>query len=295
MKAEGRIALTGGIATGKSYVRPRFEALGVPTIDADRAGARRDRAGHPGLAAVVARFGTGVLEADRQVNRAALGAIVFADDGARRDLEAIIHPVVRRAIDEWYAVARPPDTPFAVAEIPLLYENGRDREFAAVIVAACDPERQVERLMARDGLDDAAARQRIAAQLPIEEKVRRAAYVVKTDGTLRGHRRAGPSPCTRALLDVVNREPASSRFAQTLPRASGVPGGRLCAWAATSVFFISIVMVSGPTPPGTGVSAPATSSTLGCTSPTSIVPFVREARPARMALAGTATPPPADR
>jgi dephospho-CoA kinase len=70
-----------------------------------------------------------------------------------------------------------------VAEIPLLYENGRDREFAAVIVAACDPERQVERLMARAGLDEATARQRIAAQWPIEEKVRRAAYVVKTDGS----------------------------------------------------------------------------------------------------------------
>ena len=182
MRTDGRIALTGGIATGKSYVRTRLEALGVPTIDADRLAHAAIAPGTPGLAAVVARFGTGVLEADRQVNRAALGAIVFADDGARRDLEAIIHPVVRRAIDEWYA-SLPPDTPFAVAEIPLLYENGRDRDFAAVVVAACHPERQVERLMARAGLDAEAAQRRIAAQWPIAEKVRRAAYVVRTDGS----------------------------------------------------------------------------------------------------------------
>jgi dephospho-CoA kinase len=182
MKAEGRIALTGGIATGKSYVRTRLEALGVPTIDADRLAHAAIAPGTPGLAAVVARFGTGVLEADQRVNRATLGAIVFADDGARHDLEAIIHPVVRRALDEWYA-SLPPDTPFAVAEIPLLYENGRDREFAAVIVAACQPQLQVERLMARTGLDAEAARQRIAAQWPIEEKMRRATYVVKTDGS----------------------------------------------------------------------------------------------------------------
>ena len=71
---------------------------------------------------MVGRFGAGVLDADRQVDRAALGAIVFADDGARRDLEAIVHPVVRRAIDDWFA-SLSPDTPFAVAEIPLLYEN----------------------------------------------------------------------------------------------------------------------------------------------------------------------------
>ena len=182
MKAEGRVALTGGIATGKSYVRTRLEALGVPTIDADRLAHAAIAPGTPGLAAVVGRFGAGVLDADRQVDRAALGAIVFADDGARRDLEAIVHPVVRRAIDDWFA-SLSPETPFAVAEIPLLYETGRDRQFAAVIVAACDPERQVERLTARAGIDAAAARQRIAAQWPIEEKVRRAAYVVRTDGS----------------------------------------------------------------------------------------------------------------
>jgi dephospho-CoA kinase len=176
-----RVALTGGIATGKSYVRERFEALGVPAIDADRLAREAIAPGTPGLAAVVARFGPGVLDASRQVNRAALGAIVFSDESARQDLEAIVHPVVRRAIDDWFRSLEP-STPFAVAEIPLLYENSREREFSAVIVAACEPAQQVERLRAR-GLDDAATRQRIASQLPIEEKVRRADYVVKTGGS----------------------------------------------------------------------------------------------------------------
>ena len=176
-----RVALTGGIATGKSYVRARLEAFGVPAIDADRLAHDAVAVGTPGLAAVVARFGTGVLDTNQQLNRAALGAIVFADERARLDLEAIVHPMVRRAINDWYASLLP-DTPFAVAEIPLLYETGRDREFAAVIVAACEPSQQIERLRRR-GLDDRAARQRIAAQLPIEEKVRRADYAVKTDGS----------------------------------------------------------------------------------------------------------------
>ena len=175
-----RVALTGGIATGKSYVRARLEALGVPAIDADRLAHDAVGMGTPGLAAVVSRFGTGVLDTNQQLDRAALGAIVFADERARLDLEAIVHPVVRRAIDDWYASLLS-DTPFAVTEIPLLYETGRDRNFAAVIVAACEPAQQSERVRAR-GLDDRSARQRIAAQLPIEEKVRRADYVVKTGG-----------------------------------------------------------------------------------------------------------------
>jgi dephospho-CoA kinase len=180
--APARVALTGGIATGKSYVRGRFEELGVPTIDADRMARDAIAPGTPGLAAVVARFGRGVLTGDQQVDRAALGAIVFADERARRDLEAIVHPVVRGAIDEWFG-SLDASTPFALAEIPLLYETGREGAFAAVVVAACDPQRQLERLMQRDGIDAEAARRRLATQRPIDEKVRLADYVVRTDGT----------------------------------------------------------------------------------------------------------------
>jgi dephospho-CoA kinase len=178
-----RVALTGGIASGKSYVRARFEGLGVPTIDADLLARDAVAPGTAGLADVVQRFGTGVLSPDGTLDRHALAAIVFADPGARRDLEAIIHPAVRRRTDEWFSELERAGVPFALADIPLLYEVARDRDFDTVVVAACEPEMQVERLMARDGVTEAEARQRLAAQLPIAEKVSRADYVIDTGGT----------------------------------------------------------------------------------------------------------------
>ena len=177
-----RIALTGGIATGKSHVRARFEALGVPTIDADVLARRAVEPGTPGLAAIVSRFGRGILDPSGALDRRALGALVFSDEDARHDLEGIVHPPVRDAMDRWFA-SLDPSHPLAIADIPLLYEAGRDGDFDAVIVVACDPGTQVRRVVARDGLDTADARQRVAAQLPIADKVRLADYVVWTDGS----------------------------------------------------------------------------------------------------------------
>jgi dephospho-CoA kinase len=177
-----RIALTGGIATGKSYVREQFEKLGVPTIDADTLARQAVAPGSPGLAAVVGRFGPGILDSEGALDRRKLAATVFADDRARRDLEQIVHPAVRRAIDEWFA-ARPDTTPFAIADIPLLFETGRHADFDAVVVAATDPENQVRRVMNRDALSEEDARARLAAQIPIEAKSRQADYVISTTGT----------------------------------------------------------------------------------------------------------------
>lgn len=179
-----RIALTGGIATGKSHVRAQFEALGVPTIDADILARQAVEPGTPGRVAVIERFGDSVLDSSGILDRRRLGAIVFADPQARRDLELIIHPFVRKEIDDWFASLEAAGAPFGVADIPLLYETGRESDFDAVVVAACDPETQLVRLMARDHLNPTEARLRIAAQLPIADKVRRADYVVRTDGTL---------------------------------------------------------------------------------------------------------------
>jgi dephospho-CoA kinase len=176
-----RVALTGGIATGKSYCLARFAVHGVPTIDADVLAREAAAPGTPGLAAIAARFGPGVLTPDGSLDRPGLGRLVFGDSKARAALEAIIHPEVYRRIREWFANL-PAGTRLAVADIPLLFETGHNHDFDEVIVAACDPEEQVRRVMARDRLSDAEARARLAAQWPIEEKVRRASRVIWTDG-----------------------------------------------------------------------------------------------------------------
>ena len=175
-----RVALTGGIATGKSYCLGRLAALGMQAIDADALAREAVAPGTPGLAAVTARFGPAVLAADGTLDRPGLGRLVFGDSKARAALEAIIHPEVYRRIREWFANL-PAGTRVAVADIPLLFETGHNHDFDEVIVAACDPEEQVRRVMARDRLSDAEARARLAAQWPIDEKVKRAHHVIWTD------------------------------------------------------------------------------------------------------------------
>lgn len=175
-----RVGLTGGIATGKSYCLGRFAALGVPTIDADKLAREVVTPGSPGLRAIADRFGDAVLNPDGTLDRAALARIVFADPGARADLEAIVHPEVYRRIREWYAAL--PLGRFAIADIPLLFETGHQHDFDRVIVCACEPEEQLRRLMSRDTLTEADARARLAAQWPIDEKIARADHVIRTDG-----------------------------------------------------------------------------------------------------------------
>jgi dephospho-CoA kinase len=175
-----RVGLTGGIATGKSYVVRQFREAGVPVVDSDVLAREAVAPGTPGLAAIVARFGSEVLSGG-ELDRARLGDIVFRDADARRDLEAIVHPVVRRGVAEFFR-ALAPDTPLAIADIPLLYETHGERGFDKIVVVACAPETQLTRIMARDGLTRDAAERRVAAQLPVEEKVRRADYVIRTDG-----------------------------------------------------------------------------------------------------------------
>ena len=178
-----RVALTGGIATGKSRCLAGFGALGVPVIDADKLAREAVAPGTLGHSAIVRRFGSKVIGADGTVDRDALGRVVFDDARARQDLEGIIHPFVYTAIREWFdGLSRTPA--FAVADIPLLYETGHERDFDLVIVAACDPAQQRQRLIARDGLSEAEARQRIAAQIPIDQKRAGADYVIDTSGEL---------------------------------------------------------------------------------------------------------------
>ena len=195
-----RVALTGGIASGKSYVRARFEGLGVPTIDADVLAREAVAPGTAGLAAVVTRFGRDVLRSDGTLNRERLSSVVFAAPDARKVLEALSHPTVRRATDAWFAALDAGRHPYAIADIPLLYEVGRDRDFDAVVVAACDSDTQLRRLMERDGMSEGEARQRLAAQWPIDQKVRRADYVIRTDGRYEDTDRQVRSAFERLLL-----------------------------------------------------------------------------------------------
>jgi dephospho-CoA kinase len=177
-----KVALTGGIATGKSYCLSRFARRGVPIIDADVLAHTVVRRGEPAWTDVAHRFGEGVLRPDGEIDRVKLGALVFADATARRDLEAIIHPAVYDSVKSWFE-SLSPATPFAVADIPLLYETGHESDFDKVIATWCPVAVQVERIRQRDGLTEEDARARLAAQLPADEKARRADYVIKTDGT----------------------------------------------------------------------------------------------------------------
>ena len=178
-----RAALTGGIATGKSYVRTRLAEHGIPTLDADVLAREAVAAGSSGLAAVAARFGTGVLLPDGSLDRRALGLVVFGDTQARADLEAIVHPRVREATSTWLDRLAAAGESLAVVDIPLLYETGRDHDFDRVIVTSCPRSQQVARVVERDGLTSAQAEARIDAQLPTDDKVQRADFVIDTGGT----------------------------------------------------------------------------------------------------------------
>lgn len=175
-----RIALTGGIATGKSYCLQKFAQLGVPTVDADAIAREVVAPGSVGLAAVQQRFGSSVVQPDGELDRQAVARLVFRDPAARRDLEAIVHPIVYERIQAWFS-SQPPKR-IGMADIPLLFETGHQRDFDCVIVAACSPMLQIERLTAR-GLSASEAQQRLAAQLPIDKKARAADYVIDTSGT----------------------------------------------------------------------------------------------------------------
>jgi dephospho-CoA kinase len=177
-----RVGLTGGIASGKSTVAAMFVELGAVLIDGDALAREVVARGTPGLAQVVEDFGEEVLTPEGDLDRPALGRIVFADEAARRRLEAITHPLIFERYAELEAAA-PPDA-LVVHDIPLLAESGRADTFDAVVVVDVPVEVQVERMIRDRGWTRGEAEARIAAQASREDRLAIATYVIDNTGSL---------------------------------------------------------------------------------------------------------------
>ena len=182
-----RVGLTGGVASGKSTVSAILAELGAVVIDADLIAREVVARGTPGLDAVVAEFGPGVLTAGGDLDRPAMGALVFADPSARKRLEAIIHPLVHRRSAELEAAADPDAV--VVHDIPLLAEVGRAGQFDAVVVVDVPPDVQVTRMVEDRGWTREDAESRIAAQASRADRLAIATHVIDNTGTLDALRR----------------------------------------------------------------------------------------------------------
>jgi len=179
-----QVVLTGGIASGKTYCLEKFASLGVPTIEADDLARQAVEPGTIGFDAVMSRFGSSILGPDGAIDRAALALVVFSDAAARHELEDIVHPFVYEAIEKWFERWRDEEeVRIAIADIPLVFETKREKSFDRIVVAACRPDQQIQRLRARSGLSEVEAQKRLAAQLPIQEKAKRADYAIDTSGS----------------------------------------------------------------------------------------------------------------
>jgi dephospho-CoA kinase len=176
------VGLTGGIGAGKSAVATRLAELGAVVIDADQLARSVVAPGTEGLAEVVAAFGSAVLSADGQLDRPALGRVVFGDPQARHRLEAIIHPRVRARTGELVAAAAP--EAIVVNDVPLLVETGIATGYDLVMVVLADEAVRIERLRRDRGMGEAETRARIAAQATDEQRRAVADIVLTNDGTL---------------------------------------------------------------------------------------------------------------
>ncbi len=185
-----KVGLTGGIATGKSYVLAVLGELGCEVIDADTIAHQVIEQGRPAYRDIVNHFGAEILNEDGTINRAALGAIVFGDKNAREKLNAIVHPRVYEAQVEWFEqIAQRAPGAIAVVDAALMIETGSYRRFDKIVVVYCDPELQLKRLMERNGFTREQALVRISAQLPSEEKLKYADYSINTSNGFEDTRR----------------------------------------------------------------------------------------------------------
>jgi dephospho-CoA kinase len=204
-----RVGLTGGIASGKSHVLRRLAETGFATVDLDRVGHALLAPGGAAHGPVVEAFGPGILDAGGAIDRKALGAIVFASPAARARLDALVHPLIRGEERRAARAAAEAGAGVLVTDAALLVETGLHLRFDRLVVTHCGSDLQLQRLRARDGLDEASARARLAAQMPPDEKRRYAHVVVDTSrsqqetdaqvAALAVRLRALPPPQARAL------------------------------------------------------------------------------------------------
>lgn len=181
-----RIGLTGGLASGKSTVASALRAHGAAVVDADVVAREVVRPGKPAFRGIVEAFGPSVVGPDGTLDRAALAARIFADEGARRRLNALTHPHIRRRMaDEAARLTAAAAGPVIIFDIPLLLDttDGRDLGLDGIIVVYADAETRLRRLMARGGISEDEARRRLAAQVRLEDKVARADWVIDNSGT----------------------------------------------------------------------------------------------------------------
>ena len=183
------VGLTGGIGTGKSTVSAMLRDLGATVIDADEATRAVQAPGSEGLRRLAAEFGDGILTLGGELDRTRLADIAFNDPEARRRLNAIVHPLVREWMAERQQEAVERGDPVVVMDIPLLFEARGAGAFETVLLVYAPEELQLERLVQLRGMTADAARARIAAQMPIEEKRRQATYVIENTGNLDDLRR----------------------------------------------------------------------------------------------------------
>ncbi|MBW6508588.1 MAG: dephospho-CoA kinase [Desulfuromonadales bacterium] len=171
------LGVTGNIASGKSSVCRELARRGAQVVDADQLAREVVAPGSPVLEQLVAAFGEDILKADGSLDRQCLGDLIFSDPSARERLNAIIHPAIAALSAQRLQKLRD-SAPLVIYEAPLLYEVGAETRVDKVLLVTIDPEVQLARLMERDGLDVRSAQQRIAAQMPQEQKIARADYLV---------------------------------------------------------------------------------------------------------------------
>ena len=204
-----RIGLTGGIASGKTTAAGRFAELGATVIDADEVARALVEPGMPALTEILARFGDGVLGADRRLDRRALRERVFRDPGARRDLEAILHPRIRAEMAHRAAAAA---GPYAILVIPLLIEGGPRDDIDRILVVDVTEDTQRRRLLERDRISAELADSMLAAQARRAERLARADDVLPNDG--------GPE-ALRAVVDALHRRYLALAAAHPSARPTG--------------------------------------------------------------------------